>query len=78
MRIQPQGPPKKGCKSEGWVGWKKPPFAAVPLLDVSVCLASLATLGGVGGGERAHPDFEIRRVPCKSIYFSSPDRFDFT
>ena len=25
----------------------------------------------------AHPDFEIRRVPCKSIYFSSPDRFDF-
>ena len=50
MRIQPQGPPKKGCKSEGRVGWKKPPFAAVPLLDVSVCLASLATLGGVGGG----------------------------
>ena len=50
MRIQPQGPPKKGCKSEGWVGRKKPPFAAVPLLDVSVCLASLATLGGVGGG----------------------------
>lgn len=76
MRIQPQGPPKKGCKSEGRVGWKKPPFAAVPLLDVSVCLASLATLGGVGGG-RAHPDFEIRRVSCKSIYFSSPDRFDF-
>ena len=57
----------------GWGG--KSPFAAVPLLDVSVCLASLATLGGAGG--RAHPDFEIRRVPCKSIYFSSPDRFDF-
>ena len=77
MRSQTQGAPEKRCKIEGWseggwVGWKKPPFAAVPLVDVSFYVLLCSPLWGEGSSRPWY-----KKSALLKHNFSSPGRFDF-
>ena len=60
---------QEGVQEWGVGGVEKAPLCSCAT-PWCVCLSCFTRyFGRGGGGGRAHPDFEIRRVPCKSIYF---------